>query len=131
MTTADREKGSGPAQLALALLADGTGDGALALSLHQRFRAAVVQRLPHGRLDDHRRLRARLRPRGAAMSRPAPGLGRPAAAAAGGSEMTPLMRPGPFFRTIAVRSLAPPAGRSKPDCAGAGKGRPSGRLRGF
>jgi Family of unknown function (DUF6166) len=39
--------GSGPAQLALAILADATGDGALALSLHQRFKAAVVQRLPH------------------------------------------------------------------------------------
>lgn len=34
--------GSGPAQLALALLADATGNDALALRLHQRFKFAQV-----------------------------------------------------------------------------------------
>jgi hypothetical protein len=37
--------GSGPAQLALALLADATGDDDLALVLHQRFKFRVIGRL--------------------------------------------------------------------------------------
>lgn len=37
---------SGPAQLALALLADHLGDDGLALKLHQAFRRAVVSKLP-------------------------------------------------------------------------------------
>lgn len=37
--------GSGPAQLALALLADATGNDALALEYHQRFKFAHVARL--------------------------------------------------------------------------------------
>jgi hypothetical protein len=39
--------GSGPAQLALALLADCLGDDDEAVSLHQDFKAAVVAGLPH------------------------------------------------------------------------------------
>lgn len=38
--------GSGPAQLALALLADALGDDQRALRLHQAFKFAVVSRLP-------------------------------------------------------------------------------------
>lgn len=38
--------GSGPAQLALALLADHLGDDAQALDLYQAFKRAVVARLP-------------------------------------------------------------------------------------
>ena len=37
--------GSGPAQLALAILADALGDDARALRLHQRFKAAFIQNL--------------------------------------------------------------------------------------
>lgn len=37
--------GSGPAQLALALLADALGDDERALSLHQRFKAAFVAQI--------------------------------------------------------------------------------------
>ena len=39
--------GSGPAQLALALLADFLGSDAEALALYQQFKAEVVARLPH------------------------------------------------------------------------------------
>lgn len=39
--------GSGPAQLALAILADHLGSGEQALNLHQRFKWAVVAELPH------------------------------------------------------------------------------------
>jgi len=38
--------GSGPAQLALALLADATGDDDLAQVLHQEYKWVVVGRLP-------------------------------------------------------------------------------------
>ena len=38
--------GSGPAQLALALLADVLGDDELAVRLHQRFKFAVISLLP-------------------------------------------------------------------------------------
>jgi hypothetical protein len=38
--------GSGPAQLALALLADYTGDNEEAVALHQDFKRLVVARLP-------------------------------------------------------------------------------------
>jgi hypothetical protein len=38
--------GSGPAQLALALLADHLGDDAEAVALHQSFKFAVVVKLP-------------------------------------------------------------------------------------
>jgi Family of unknown function (DUF6166) len=38
--------GSGPAQLALALLADASGDDELAISLHQKFKFDFVARLP-------------------------------------------------------------------------------------
>lgn len=38
--------GSGPAQLALAILADHLGDGSKALSLYQDFKFAVIARLP-------------------------------------------------------------------------------------
>jgi len=38
--------GSGPAQLALALLADHLGDDEQALSLYQQFKFAVVAKLP-------------------------------------------------------------------------------------
>lgn len=41
--------GSGPAQLALALVADATGDDALALRVYQQFKAEIVQGLPHDR----------------------------------------------------------------------------------
>lgn len=40
--------GSGPAQLALAILCHVTGSDHQAAALHQRFKAAVVARLPHG-----------------------------------------------------------------------------------
>ena len=39
--------GSGPAQLALALLADHLGDEERAIALHQTFKWAVVAKLPH------------------------------------------------------------------------------------
>jgi hypothetical protein len=39
--------GSGPAQLALALLADHLGDDEQAIALHQDFKWAVVTKLPH------------------------------------------------------------------------------------
>lgn len=39
-------RGSGPAQLALAILADALGDDARALALHQRFKEAVIAGLP-------------------------------------------------------------------------------------
>src|SRR5262252_8545493 len=38
--------GSGPSQLALALLADVTGDGARAVRLHQDFKWRVISRMP-------------------------------------------------------------------------------------
>ena len=38
--------GSGPAQLALALLADATGDSQLALQYYQMYKADVVAKLP-------------------------------------------------------------------------------------
>ena len=38
--------GSGPAQLALALLADHLGDADEAVALHQYFKRAVVEKLP-------------------------------------------------------------------------------------
>jgi hypothetical protein len=38
--------GSGPAQLALAILADHLGDDEQAINLHQRFKWAVVAKLP-------------------------------------------------------------------------------------
>lgn len=38
--------GSGPAQLALALLADASGDDTLASRMHQRFKADFVAKLP-------------------------------------------------------------------------------------
>jgi Family of unknown function (DUF6166) len=41
--------GSGPAQLALALLADHLGDEQQALNLYQRFKWAVIAGLPHKR----------------------------------------------------------------------------------
>ena len=40
--------GSGPAQLALAILADATGDRDLAQRLHQKFKRMVVSRWPQG-----------------------------------------------------------------------------------
>jgi hypothetical protein len=39
--------GSGPAQLALALLADHLEDGDVAVELHQEFKSAVVADLPY------------------------------------------------------------------------------------
>ena len=39
--------GSGPAQLALALLADHLNDDEQAVQLHQEFKRAVVTRFPH------------------------------------------------------------------------------------
>ena len=39
--------GSGPAQLALALLADAGGSDRLALAMYQSFKAEVVANLPH------------------------------------------------------------------------------------
>lgn len=42
--------GSGPAQLALALLADVLGDDELAVHLHQRFKWAVIAKLPQERV---------------------------------------------------------------------------------
>jgi len=39
--------GSGPAQLALALLADHLGDDEQALNIYQRYKWAVVAELPH------------------------------------------------------------------------------------
>jgi hypothetical protein len=41
--------GSGPAQLALALLADALGDDALALRLHQRFKWKSIAPIPRDR----------------------------------------------------------------------------------
>jgi hypothetical protein len=41
--------GSGPAQLALAILADHLGDDEQALNLHQRFKWAVIAELPRRR----------------------------------------------------------------------------------
>jgi hypothetical protein len=41
--------GSGPAQLALAILADHLGDDEPALNLYQRFKWQVVAELPHKR----------------------------------------------------------------------------------
>ena len=41
--------GSGPAQLALAILADYLGDDEEALELYQAFKAAVIARLPEAR----------------------------------------------------------------------------------
>jgi hypothetical protein len=41
--------GSGPAQLALALLADALSDDETAVHLHQRFKWAVVAKLPQER----------------------------------------------------------------------------------
>ena len=43
--------GSGPAQLALALLADHTGDAEEAVTLHQDFKRLVVARLPFRRWE--------------------------------------------------------------------------------
>lgn len=40
--------GSGPAQLALAILADTTHDDAFAISNHQAFKADIIARLPAG-----------------------------------------------------------------------------------
>jgi len=39
--------GSGPAQLALAILADHLGDDDVAVSLHQDFKRAIVAKLPY------------------------------------------------------------------------------------
>jgi hypothetical protein len=39
--------GSGPAQLALALVADHLGDTEQALNIYQRFKWAIVAELPH------------------------------------------------------------------------------------
>lgn len=39
-------RGSGPAQLALAIVADATGDDALALEVYQDFKAAIVAGMP-------------------------------------------------------------------------------------
>ena len=39
--------GSGPAQLALAILADHLGDDDVAVSLHQDFKRAIVAQLPY------------------------------------------------------------------------------------
>ncbi len=39
--------GSGPAQLALALLADHLGDDEMAVKLHQQFKFAIVSGLPY------------------------------------------------------------------------------------
>src|SRR5438132_9952066 len=39
--------GSGPAQLALAMLADHLGDDEQAVSLHQDFKRTVIANLPH------------------------------------------------------------------------------------
>jgi len=39
-------RGSGPAQLALALMADHFGDDDLALALYQAFKRAIISRLP-------------------------------------------------------------------------------------
>jgi hypothetical protein len=41
--------GSGPAQLALAILADHLGDDEQALNLYQRFKWVVITTLPHKR----------------------------------------------------------------------------------
>jgi hypothetical protein len=41
--------GSGPAQLALAILADHLGDDEQALNLYQRFKWQVIAELPHKR----------------------------------------------------------------------------------
>lgn len=41
--------GSGPAQLALAILADYLGDNQQALNLYQRFKWRVIAELPHKR----------------------------------------------------------------------------------
>jgi hypothetical protein len=43
--------GSGPAQLALALLADALGDDERAQDIYQDFKFRVVGRLPHGRWE--------------------------------------------------------------------------------
>lgn len=46
--------GSGPAQAALAMLADATGDDAYALAMYQTFKEQVVGRLPAStRLQEH------------------------------------------------------------------------------
>ncbi len=42
--------GSGPAQLALAILADATGDDRLAVKLHQGFKWEVIAKLPETEL---------------------------------------------------------------------------------
>lgn len=39
--------GSGPAQLALALLADALGKDDMAVTLHQHFKRMIVQNFPH------------------------------------------------------------------------------------
>ena len=41
-------QGSGPAQLALAMLADATGDDDLTVRLHQKFKAEVISGMPRG-----------------------------------------------------------------------------------
>ena len=41
-------RGSGPAQLALAILADHLRDDERVLRVHQDFKEAVIARLPHG-----------------------------------------------------------------------------------
>lgn len=41
--------GSGPAQLALALLVDATGDEQTALRLHQEFKFTVIAKLPRAK----------------------------------------------------------------------------------
>lgn len=43
--------GSGPAQLALAILADVTGDDDLAVRLHQQFKADVIANMPRGKWE--------------------------------------------------------------------------------
>ena len=47
--------GSGPAQLALAILADHLGDDEQALNLYQRFKWAVIAELPKVSVDADRR----------------------------------------------------------------------------
>lgn len=47
--------GSGPAQLALAILADATGDDAFAVKHHQPFKAEIIARLAPGDFTLERR----------------------------------------------------------------------------
>lgn len=47
--------GSGPAQLALALLLDATGDKVLSVDLHQKFKAKIVSNFPRNGTWDLKR----------------------------------------------------------------------------